>query len=133
MWGSESGFKPQGNGETMEVSDQVINNEGASLVAQVVKNPPAMQESQVQSLVGKIPWRREPNLWASQVAYVVKNLPDNAGDMGWSLTGYSPWGQKESDTTECIHTYTPTHPTQRTDCRRGNEGPGLGSIEEEDL
>ena len=32
----------------------------ASLVAQAVKNLPAMQETRVQSLgVGKIPWRRE--------------------------------------------------------------------------
>ena len=30
----------------------------ASLVAQTVKNSPAMQETWVQSLVGKIPWRR---------------------------------------------------------------------------
>ena len=29
----------------------------ASLVAQMAKNPPAMQETWVQSLVGKIPWR----------------------------------------------------------------------------
>ena len=28
------------------------------VVAQMVKNLPAMPESQVQSLVGKIPWRR---------------------------------------------------------------------------
>ena len=31
----------------------------SSLVAQLVKNLPAMQETWVQSLVGKIPWRRE--------------------------------------------------------------------------
>ena len=31
-----------------------------SLVAQLVKNLPAMQETQVQSRVGKISWRREP-------------------------------------------------------------------------
>ena len=31
----------------------------ASLVAQMVKSPAAMQETQVQPLVGKIPWRRE--------------------------------------------------------------------------
>ena len=31
----------------------------ASLVAQLVKNLPAMQKTWVQSLVGKIPWRRE--------------------------------------------------------------------------
>ena len=32
---------------------------GASLVAQVVKNLPAMQETQVQSLGPEDPWRRE--------------------------------------------------------------------------
>ena len=32
---------------------------GASLVAQTVKNLPAMQETQVQSLGQKDPWRRE--------------------------------------------------------------------------
>ena len=31
----------------------------ASLMAQMVKNPPAMLETWAQSLVGKIPWRRE--------------------------------------------------------------------------
>ena len=31
----------------------------ASLVAQLVKNLPAMWETSVQSLSGKIPWRRE--------------------------------------------------------------------------
>ena len=30
-----------------------------SLIAQLVKNPPAMQETLVQFLVGKIPWRRD--------------------------------------------------------------------------
>ena len=31
----------------------------ASLVAQQVKNPPAVQETRVNSWVGKIPWRRD--------------------------------------------------------------------------
>ena len=31
----------------------------ASLVAQLVQNPPAMQETQVPSCIGRIPWRRE--------------------------------------------------------------------------
>ena len=31
----------------------------ASLIAQLVKNPPAMQETLVQFLVGKIHWRRD--------------------------------------------------------------------------
>ena len=31
----------------------------ASLIAQLVKNPPAMQETQFDSWVGKIHWRRD--------------------------------------------------------------------------
>jgi hypothetical protein len=42
----------------------------ASLVAQLVKKPPAMQETWVLSLVGKIPWRRErlptPVFWTGE-------------------------------------------------------------------
>ena len=42
----------------------------ASLVAQLVKNPPAMRETWVRSLVGKIPWRREglstPVFWPGE-------------------------------------------------------------------
>ena len=36
-----------------------LSMQRASLVAQLVKNPPAMWETWVQSLVCKIPWRRE--------------------------------------------------------------------------
>ena len=35
----------------------VTSMEGASLMAQKVKNLPEMQETQVQSLIGQIPWR----------------------------------------------------------------------------
>ena len=49
----------------------------ASLVAQLVKNLPAMQETPVRFLVGKIPWRwidySLQYSWASQVAQLVKN------------------------------------------------------------
>ena len=42
----------------------------ASLVVQLVKNPPAMQETWVWSWVGKIPWRRErlptPVFWPGE-------------------------------------------------------------------
>ena len=59
-----------------------------SLVAQMVKNLPAMQET----WVGKIPWRRErlptPVFWPGEF-HRQRNL-----------AGYSPWGRKESDTTE---------------------------------
>ena len=59
----------------------------ASLVPQMVKNPPAMWETWAQSLVGKIPWRRErlptPIFWPGECHGV-----------------YSPWGYNESHTTE---------------------------------
>ena len=60
----------------------------ASLVAQLVKNVPVMQETWVRSLGGKIPWRRErlptPVFWP-RVFYVLD----------------SPCGLKELDMTEC--------------------------------
>ena len=56
----------------------------ALLIAQLVKNPPAMLETWVQSL---IPWRRErlhtPVFWPGEFHAL-----------------YGPWGRKESDTTE---------------------------------
>ena len=64
----------------------------AHMVVQTVKNPPAMQETWVQSWIRKIPWRR-------------KQLPTAVFLPGKShgqrrLVGYSLWGPKESDTTE---------------------------------
>ena len=65
---------------------------GASLVAQLVKNLPAMQETLVRSQVGKIPWRRK--LQPTPVIWPGKSHGQR------SLVGYSPWGCKESNTTE---------------------------------
>ena len=59
----------------------------ASLVAQLVKNTPAMQETSFDPWVGKIPWWRE---W----------LPTAVGWTGELHGLYRPWGRKESDTTE---------------------------------
>ena len=65
---------------------------GASLVAQLVKNPPAIQETPVPFLVKKIPWRRA---WQpTSVFYPGKSHGQR------SLAGYSSWGYKESDMTE---------------------------------
>ena len=59
----------------------------ASLVAQLVKNLPAMRETWVQSQVGMIPRGRErlptPVFWPREF-----------------LGLHSPWGHKELDTTE---------------------------------
>ena len=59
----------------------------ASMVAQLVKNSLAMQETWVQSLGWKIPWRRgrlpTPVFWPGEFHGL-----------------YSPWDRKESDMTE---------------------------------
>ena len=59
------GYKLGGNDIT-----QSSNLWRASLIAQLVKNPPAMQETQFDSWVGKILWRRDrlptPVLWPGE-------------------------------------------------------------------
>ena len=64
--------------------------DGASLVAQEVKNPPAMQETWVQYLVQEDALEKGRATHSSILAW---RIP-------WSLAGYSPWGHKELDTTE---------------------------------
>ena len=56
-------------------------------MAQLVKNPPAMWETWVRSLIGKIPWRRE-------------RLPTPVFWPGEFHGLYSPWGRKEVGRTE---------------------------------
>ena len=71
---------------------------GASPVAQMVKNLPAIQETRVQSLGWKIPWRRK---WQPPPVFLPR---ESHGQR--SLTGYSSlWGHKESDTTEQLSTF----------------------------
>ena len=67
-------------------------HERVSLVAQMVKTPPAMQETQVQFLSQEDPWRME---WQPILVF----LPGEPLGQR-SLEGYNPWGRKESDTTE---------------------------------
>ena len=68
-------------------TNKQTNQVGAlgSLVAQLVKNPPALWESGFNPWVGKIPWRRErlptPVFWPGEFPGL-----------------YNPWGYKESDT-----------------------------------
>ena len=65
------------------------------VVAQMVKHLPAMQETEFNRWVRKIPWRRK---WQPTAIH----LPGKFH--GWrSLVGYSPWGRKELDTTEGLH------------------------------
>ena len=60
---------------------------GATLVAQLVKYPLAMQETWVDPLVGQIPWRRE-------------RLPTPVFWPGEFHGLYNPRGHKKSDRTE---------------------------------
>ena len=61
---------------------------GASLVAQLVKNPPAMLEIWVQFLG----WEDPPGEG--------KGYPFQYSGLENSMDLYSPWGCKEADTTE---------------------------------
>ena len=64
----------------------------ASLVAQMVKNPPEMKETRVWSL------GQEDPLEKARLCTLVFLPREFYGQR--SLAGYSPWGCKESDTTE---------------------------------
>ena len=63
-------------------------------VAQMVKNPLAMQETGVWSLGWEGPWKRE---WQHTPIF----LPGESHEQR-SLAGYSPWVRKELDTTEWL-------------------------------
>ena len=69
---------------------------GASLVAQMVKNLPPMQETPVQYL------GQEDALEKEMVTLPPIFLPGESHGQR-SLVGYSPWCHKESDTTEQLH------------------------------
>ena len=61
-------------------------------MAQTEKNAPAMWETWVCSLVGKIPWRRE---WLPAPVFLPGEFRGQQ-----RLAGYSPWDHKELDMTE---------------------------------
>ena len=64
----------------------------ASLVAQTVKNLPAIWRPGFDPWVGRIPWRRER---LPSPVFLPGELHGQR-----SLVGYSPWSCKESDTTK---------------------------------
>ena len=65
---------------------------GASLVAQMVKNLPAMQETHVLFLDGEDPLEKE---WQPTPVFLPRKLHGQR-----SLMGYSPWGHKMSEMAE---------------------------------
>ena len=78
---------------------------GASLVAQMVKNLPPMQETPVQYL------GQEDALEKEMVTLPPIFLPGESHGQR-SLVGYSPWCHKESDTTEATE-HTRAHSGHR--------------------
>ena len=71
-----------------------MEEDWASLVAQMEKNLPAMQETQLQSLGREDPLEKGMATHSSTLAW------ESHGQM--SLVGCSPWGHKESDRTDCL-------------------------------
>ena len=69
----------------------------ATLVAQMVKNPPAMWETWLRSLGQEDPLEEGMATHSSILAW---RIPMDRG----VLTGYSPWGHKESIRTEGLRT-----------------------------
>ena len=61
----------------------------------MVKRLLAMQDTQFDPWVGKIPWRRK---WQPTPVLLPAKSHGHR-----SLVGYSPWGRRELDTTEQLH------------------------------
>ena len=62
-------------------------------MAQTVKNPPAMQETWVQSLGREDPLEKETATHSSILVWKIPRMEN-------PVTGYSLWNRKESDLTE---------------------------------
>ena len=79
----------------MEASTRLLpRNDWASLVVQMVKNLPTMQETRVQFLGWEDPLTQEMTIHSSNLTWRIPRTE--------SLEGYHPWGRKELDTTEWL-------------------------------
>ena len=76
--------------------DYFLSSAWASLVAQMVKNPPSMGETWLRSLGWKDPLEKEMAIHSSILAWRIPWTEEPGG--------HSPWGHKESDTTEQVST-----------------------------
>ena len=66
-------------------------------MAQIIKNLPVIQESQVQSLGWEDPLEKGMATHSSILAWRIPQIP-TVGQR--NLVGYSPWAHKELDMTE---------------------------------
>ena len=85
----DPGLIPGSGRSTGEGIGYPVQYSWVSLMAQLVKNLPAMRGPGFDPWVGKIPWRRE-------------RLPTPVFWPGEFHGLYNPWGHKESDTTEWL-------------------------------
>ena len=69
-------------------------NKKLSLMAQMIKNLPAMQETRVQSLDWEDPLEKGMAAHSNILAWRIPRTEEPGG--------FCPWGHKESDTTECL-------------------------------
>ena len=76
----------------LTIKDEELSLFLTSLVAQMVKHLPTMQETQVQSLGQEDLLEKEMATHSSILAWKIPWME--------SLVGNSPWGHKESDMTE---------------------------------
>ena len=84
---------------TEQLNRRPIQNRGAfSVLAQMVKNMPSMQETRLDAWIRMIPWRRE---WQLTPVFLPRESHEPR-----SLVGYNPWGHKEPDTTEELTTFS---------------------------
>ena len=92
-----------GDTHTYFLKIRFLSQTWASLVAQTIKNLPAMLETQVQFL-------SQEDALEKGMTITLASLPEGF-HVQRSLVGYSPWDHKESDTTEQLalspsfHTY----------------------------
>ena len=82
-----------------------MDKEEVHIVAQMVKNLPAMQEIQVQFLGQEDPPEKGMAIHSSILTWRIPWTEEPGG--------HSPWDCKESDTTEQL-TVPTTHPLKRT-------------------
>ena len=80
-----------------------IRHPWASLIAQLLKNPPPMQETPVWFLIGKIPWRRDRLPTTIVLGFLCgsagKDSPLTAGDLGLIPgLGRFPWRRERLPT-----------------------------------
>ena len=85
MYKSKFTGSPQGDTH-FNINYLILMRSWTFLVAQLIKNPPAMQETRFNSWLGKIPWRRDrlPTLVFLDFSRgsAGKESTCNAGDMG---------------------------------------------------